>query len=102
MSKTRLDFQQFLEDFNGNRNVYYKPPPSIIMKYPATVYKLANIVNTYADNSPYFQRTAYDLTYITEDPDDPKVQELSNLPMCTFNRFFTADNLNHFNYTIYF
>lgn len=102
MSKTRLDYQHFLEEFTGNSNVYFQPPPSVLMKYPATVYKLSNIANTYADNSPYIQGTAYDTTYITDDPDDPKIKEFSKLPMCTFNRSFTSDNLNHNNYTIYF
>lgn len=102
MSKTRLDFQTFLETFKGDRNVYFQPPPSLRMNYPAIVYDLADIENTHADNLTYFQDISYDLTYITKDPDDPMIYSLSKLPMCMFNRMYTADNLNHYSYTIFY
>ena len=72
------------------------------MNYPAIVYKLGNIVNTHADNIAYRQVNAYDVTYITKDADDPMIKKISEIPMCTFNRFYTADNLDHYNFTIYF
>lgn len=109
MAKTRLEFQNMLESLTGDKrifdnkpNIYYRPPPSMVMNYPAIVYKLANIVNTHADNLPYLQVNTYDVTYITKIPDDPMIQKLSGLPMCTFNRFYAADNLEHYNFTIYF
>ena len=109
MARTRLDFQNMLESLTGDKrifenkpNVYHRPPHSMHMNYPAIVYKLANIVNTHADNFAYHQANAYDVTYITKMADDPMVQKISELPMCTFNRFYTADNLDHYNFTIYF
>lgn len=102
MGKTRLEFQAFLETLKGDRNVYYQPPPSFMMNYPAIVYKLANLKNTPADNLPYLQKTAYQLTYITDDPDDVMVKTISKLPLCGFDRWYPADNLNHYVYTIYY
>ena len=102
MPKTRLDFQTFLETLKGDRNVYFQPPPSIKMNYPAIVYNLADIKNDHADNLSYIQSTSYTLTYITKDPDDVMIKTLSKLPMCIFDRFYTADNLNHYIYTIFY
>lgn len=102
MSKTRLDFQTFLETFKGDKNVYFQPPPSLRMNYPAIRYKLYLIDNNHADNLPYIQSTEYEMTYITKNPDDPMVKSLSKLPMCSFERFYTADNLNHYIYTIFY
>ncbi len=102
MAKTRVDFQNFLEDLSGDRNVYYQPPSNLRMNYPATRYKLADIVNIHADNLVYNQKTAYQVTRITEDPDDPVVKKLSELPFSDFDRSYVADNLNHFVFTIFF
>lgn len=102
MTKTRLDFQTFLETLKCDRNVYFQPPANIKMKYPAIVYNLADIRNVHADNFPYFQGTAYQLIYITDDPDDVMIKTLSKLPMCRFDRWYAAENLNHYVYTIFY
>lgn len=102
MPKTRLEFQTFLETFKGDRNVYFQPPPSLQMKYPAIKYSLSDIVNTHADNLSYLQSKAYQLVYITKNPDDPMIDYISQLPMCEFDRHYTADNLNHYSYTIFY
>ena len=102
MPKTRLEFQNFLETFKGDRNVYFQPPPSVKMKYPAIRYKLYTIDNNFADDIPYIQAKEYELIYITKDPDDPMVDAISKLPLCSFNRYYTADNLNHYVYSIFY
>lgn len=102
MPKTRLDFQTFLETLKGDKNVYFQPPPSVKMNYPAIRYKLYLIDNDHADNLPYIQNTEYEMIYITKNPDDPMIKTLSKLPMCSFNRFYTSDNLNHYIYTIFY
>ena len=102
MAKTRLDFQNFLETLKGDRKVYFQPPPSVRMEYPAIRYKLYTIRNTNADNLAYLQDNGYEMIYITKDPDDPMVKKLSDLPMCSFDRFYTSDNLNHFVFIIFY
>ena len=102
MAKTRLELQALLESLLGSRNVYYQPPPSLKMNYPAIVYKLSTINNTPADNQPYLQGTAYQLIYITDDPDDSMVKTISLLPLCRFDRWYAADNLNHYAYIIFY
>lgn len=102
MNKARLDLQSFLETLKGDKNVYFQPPASDKMKYPAIRYKLANINNINADNQVYLQGTAYELLYITKNPDDVMIKTLSKLPYCKFDRHYTADNLNHYSYTLYY
>ena len=36
----RLDLQKLLVELLGSDNVYFQPPPSVQMNYPAIVYKL--------------------------------------------------------------
>ena len=46
----RLELQSKLEELLGTRNVYYQPPESIKIGYPAIVYFKNNIVNRYAND----------------------------------------------------
>ena len=99
---TRLELHKMLCDILGSRNVYYQPPESIRMKYPAIVYSRSRIDNTFADDDVYRQNTSYSITVIDEDPDSPIVDAMSLLPRCRFDRHFTSDNLNHDTFTIYY
>ena len=102
MAKNREDLQDVLEQLLRSRNVYFQPPASVKMKYPAIVYTLSNIQNTFADNSPYVQSNAYQLTVIDTDPDSEIVKRISSLPLCRFNRHFTSDNLYHDVFTLFY
>lgn len=99
---TRLELQTMLENVLGSRNVYFQPPASIRMKYPAIVYSRKDIENTFANNGVYLQGMSYELTVIDEDPDSEIVMAVSKLPMCSFDRHYTADNLNHDVFTLFF
>lgn len=91
----RPNLQTMLEVLLGSRNVYYQPPESLQMEYPAIVYSRSNIKNTFADNNVYIQSHVYQLIVIDEDPDSEIVKKVSGLPTCRFERHFTKDNLNH-------
>lgn len=99
---SRLKLQTLLEELLGSRNVYYQPPSSVSMKYPAIVYSRYDILNDFADNSVYAQHTAYQVTVIDKNPDSEYVKKVSMLPSCSFDRHYTADNLNHDVFTLYF
>lgn len=72
------------------------------MQYPAIVYSRDDIENDHANNGTYIQFTAYNIIVIDPDPDSEVVQKVSKLPMCTFDRHYAADNLNHDSFTIYY
>lgn len=99
---SRLELHEVLCDILGSRNVYYQPPESIKMKYPAIVYSRNRIDNTFANDSVYTQKKSYSVTVIDEDPDSAIVDAMSFLPRCRFDRHYTADNLNHDVFTIYY
>ena len=100
--ESRLKLQILLESILENRNVYYQPPSSIRMSYPAIVYSRNNIDNYHADNSIYKQEKSYNIIVIDEDPDSDIVNKISKLPRCRFDRHYTSDNLNHDSFTLYF
>lgn len=98
----RLELHEILVDILGSRNVYYQPPESVKMNYPAIKYSRDDIRNDFANNSVYMQQYAYEITVIDEDPDSEIVDKVSKLPTARFERHFTADDLNHDIYQIIF
>ena len=102
MAKTRLEFQKFLENLKGDRSVYFQPPSTVLMNFPAIRYNLAQLNDISADNADYQKFKAYLVTYITFDPDDPMIVTLSNLEYSRFEQWYAKDNLNHYVYTIFF
>lgn len=92
---SRLELQNLLESILGSRNVYYQPPESIKIKYPAIIYSRNNIDNNFADDIVYMQNHTYQIIVIDANPDSEIVNKISNLPMCRYNRHYTSDNLNH-------
>jgi hypothetical protein len=100
--QSRLKLHEVLCGILGTRNVYFNPPESVKMRYPAIVYSRSVIDNKHANNAVYNQEIAYDVTVVDPDPDSEVVQAMSKLPLCRFVRHYTADNLNHDVFTLYF
>lgn len=98
----RLELQTLLEEILGSRNVYFQPPESLRMKYPAIVYTRDGINNTFADDESYVSRRRYSVTVIDEDPDSPIIDKVNKLQNCQFNSHFTSDQLNHDIFTLFF
>ena len=99
---SRLKLQTELEELLGTRNVYYSPPASLKMQYPAIVYSRSDIDNAHANNSVYKQEYAYEITVIDRNPDSEIAKKVSRLPRCRLNRHYPSDNLNHDVFTIYY
>ena len=97
----RLEFHEELCSLLGTRHVYFQPPETVKIIYPAIVYSLNNVDNRSADNITYKQERAYRLTVIDRDPDSSISVAVSKIPRCRFERSYTADNLNHFVYILY-
>lgn len=99
---SRLELQAKLEELLGSNQVFYQPPASLQMSYPAIVYSLSDIETTKANNSTYLTRRKYDITVISKLPDNPVIQKLMELPYCSYDRPYKADNLNHDVLTLYY
>lgn len=98
----RLDLHEILCGILGTRNVYFQPPASVKMQYPAIVYSLSDIKNKHADNQVYNQSHAYTITVVDKNPDSALVSKISTLPGCRFDRFYASDNLNHYVFTLHY
>lgn len=98
----RLELQSLLEGILGSRNVYFQPPENIKIAYPCIIYKRDYAVTNFADNKPYNLTKRYSVTIIDKNPDSEIPDKIAALPMSTFVRHFTADNLNHDIYNLYF
>lgn len=98
----RLELQTLLEQILGSGNVYFQPPTNINLRYPCIVYERSRIDVNFADNGPYKNTKRYSVTVIDRDPDNSFVDQIAALSLCTHDRFFTADNLNHDVFTLYF
>jgi hypothetical protein len=98
----RVDLHKILVNTLGSRNVYYDPPESKKLSYPCIVYSLEGHYERNADNQSYTLVKRYGMTYITEDSDDPMVDKLEALKFCSLNRPYTAGDLHHFSYTIFY
>lgn len=86
---------------DGDTHVYFQPPASVKMKYPAIRYSLDVIDTKKADNNMYKKAFGYKLTLIDKNPDSGYVDEILKIPYCSFINAYTADNLNHFVFRIY-
>jgi len=82
--------------------VYSEPPSNTEMEYPCIVFERNDAETRFANNRPYFDCFGYDVTIIDEDPESDLLALVKALPMCTFNRHFVSDNLNHDVYILYF
>lgn len=98
----RLELQAILEEVLGSDNVYFQPPETMKIEYPAIIYKRDQTNTTFAGNLPYSLTKRYMLTVIDSDPDSDIPSRVARLPMCIFVRHFASDNLNHDIYNLYF
>jgi len=98
----RLDLQALLVDLLGSDNVYFQPPPSVVMAYPCIVYKRYSAKTIFSDNQPYRNVKRYVVTVIDSDPDSDIPDKVAQLPLCSFYRNYTADDLNHDVFYLYY
>lgn len=103
MTNRRYELHDILCSILGStERVYFQPPESFKLKYPAIVYKLANIDETYADDRVYFAKRLYDITLMTKDPDNTYIDQILQIPGCSFDRSYIVDTLNHYVFNIYY
>ena len=98
----RLDLQALLVSILGSDNVYFQPPPSLQMQYPCIVYHRDRFRTEFADDKPYTVERQYQVTVIDRNPDSEVPGALALLPKCIHENFFTADNLNHDVFRLFF
>jgi hypothetical protein len=99
---TRIELQNVLIGILETDHVYFQPPPSLHMDYPCIVYKRDYRLIRYADDKPYSHKKRYQVTVIDKNPDSIIPDKIAELPMCSYDRFFTSENLNHDVFNLFF
>ena len=99
---SRLELQTILETLLGSRNVYYQPPESLKMGYPAIRYSKSDINSKHANNTKYTNTTRYQIIIIDKDPDNEVIQKVLQLPLSSYERHYVSENLNHDVINLYF
>lgn len=102
MARPRTELQTIFEEILGSRNVYFQPPESLKLKYPCIVYNLNTLPKKSADNIAYINHRQYLATLIDKDPDSDFVDPLDELPLCSMDRTYISEGLNHWVFRIYF
>lgn len=99
----RTDLHEDFCRLLGSRNVYFQPPANVRMSYAAIRYKLSDIEKFAADDKAYGLVNRYEVTYIDKNPDSGMPRKiLEHFPMCSFDRWYAADDLNHWVFTLYY
>lgn len=98
----RLKLQSLLEELLESENVYYRAPEAGKMSYPAIKYSKQTIRKDHANDKAYSMKDCYQLIVIAKLPDHPVIKKLLELPYCSYDRYYVADNLNHDVLTIYY
>lgn len=99
----RLKLQEKLEELLESRNVYYQPPESKKMDYPAIRYNKQSSDKRAADDTSYTLIDCYELIVINKLPNDELVNKLLlNFAMISYDRYYESDGLNHDVLTLYY
>lgn len=102
MVTRQTQLQELLEDVLGSGNVYFQPPSNVTLLYPCIIYNRDNADEKFAGNQLYNRTQRYQVTVIDREPDSGIPDKVAELPMCSFDRWYAADNLNHDVFTIFF
>ena len=100
---SRLELHEELCEVLESRNVYFQAPESVKMSYNAISYSLGGYDIVHANDGIYRTVDQYDGVVITVDPDTTIPKKMMNrFKMCSFGRPYTADNLHHYPFTLYY
>lgn len=100
---SRLKLHEELCEILGTTNVYHQPPANVRLQYPCIKYSLDGSNIKRANNGVYAYADRYKVTVVDPNPDSEIYKKLlGKFPMCSFDRGYTADNLNHFVLTLFY
>lgn len=92
----RLKLHAQLKDILGSSNVYYDPPPTLVLEYPCIVYQLEGVDMRKADNlTYYFTYARYSWTLIQKDDDNDIYERLLKMKYTAPGRPFVQNNFHH-------
>lgn len=100
---SRLNLQTELSSISGVSKVYFQPPANTNLEYPCIVYSRTQGNSIYANNKNYRHLKSYNVTVIDRNPDSGIADYiLSNFELCSLQRTFVVDRLNHWALQLYY
>ena len=109
MSQRRLELHSILcgllecSEQGETCRAYFQPPKSLVMKYPCIRYSREKIATDKADNQNYLIHDCYQLVLMYKDPDsDLPRKVIEAFSMCSHVDHYTADNLYHDIFNLYY
>lgn len=103
IEERRLAVHEKLCRVLNSNHVYFQPPPTVQMIYPAIVYRRESVDRLDANDDVYIHRIRYTVTVINNNPDKTYIQEMfDEFDYVDYDRHYTRDNLNHDVFTIYY
>ena len=85
MSNNRDGLSKILHEILGSDYVYFDPPESQRIHYPCIIYQRSSGDTDFANNVS-----------------SRIMDKLAKLPMCTYDRHYTSDNLHHDIFNLYY
>lgn len=82
--------------------VYFQPPQDVQLMFPCIIYRRNTNDTRYASDKLYKTRKSYSVTVVDSDPDGLIPDKVALLPYSRFERHYTADNLNHDVFNVYY
>lgn len=78
----------------GDIRIYFQPPPNIMMVYPCSIVHIVDMYKIHADNNLYANDIKLEVVYMTEDPNDPMIENIISSKN-EFQSMMTVDGLYH-------
>ena len=99
----RLDLHDKLCDLLGSSEVYFQPPETIRMKYPAIIYDMYRVNQRFADDSNYRIMPAFSVTIIDKTTELDWIDRMFEMfpKYCSLERTYVADNLVHYSFILF-
>jgi hypothetical protein len=99
----RLKLHELFKTILGTDFVYFNPPASKTMSYPCIRYSLGAPSQKRANDKIYNSIDKYEVTVIDLSPESSIPDAIQQqFPMCSVDRTYKADNLNHTVLTLYY
>ena len=98
----RLELHELLKAIPGVKEAYFQPPATVKMQYPCIVYQNDNARTEFAGNLPYMYTKRYQVTVIDTNPDSAIPDRIARMATAVFVQHYTANNLHHTVFGLYF
>ena len=103
LETSRIELHEKLIEVLGSNNVYFQPPETEKMKYPAILYDLYRVQQRFAGDISYKKSPAWSVTIIDRNEDvDWVYKMLDAFSYCSMERTYKADNLAHYAFIVYY